>query len=110
MIGVGLACAATAAVVLVLAVRPRPGRRVQRAELTTLGDLMGAAPAVDPPPDDYPTAPIRVLPPLPPALPRPVSAHDTDWLADQPFEVRLTATEVDLRCRDIESAEGWAVR
>jgi len=41
------------------------------------------------------------LPPVP--LPR-----DLQWYLDQPYEVRLTDTEVGLRLRDIEAAEGWA--
>lgn len=37
------------------------------------------------------------------------SQHSTDagWLLDEPLEVTLTDTEVELRLRDIEAAEGW---
>jgi hypothetical protein len=43
---------------------------------------------------------IAVLPPVP-------IAHDLQWLLDQPLQIRLTDTEVGIRLRDIEAAEGW---
>jgi hypothetical protein len=37
------------------------------------------------------------------------AASDRTWLDDQPPEIRLTRTEVDLRLRDIEAAETWTL-